>query len=52
MNDLLRTGGEEEDLIMVNLLTMEEVCRDISRLKFGKKGGDDGLTNEHPKLGG
>ncbi len=30
---------------MVNVFTVDEVCTEISRLKLGKKGGDDGLTS-------
>ena len=35
---------------MVNMFTVDEVCREIFRLKLRKKGGDDGLTNEHLNL--
>ena len=38
------TRGEGEDLVIVNVFTVGEVLnyREISRLKFGTKGGDDG----------
>ncbi len=53
VSDMLRAGGEnDDDLVMVNVFTVDEVCRDISRLKLDTKGGDDGLNNEHLKFGG
>ncbi len=52
VSDMLHTGGEQEDLVIINVFTVDEVCREISRLKLSKKGGYHGLTNEHLKFGG
>ena len=52
VENLKSTVFYEDDPILNGGIDSGEVLREIQLLKLGKKGGYDGLTNEHLKYGG